>query len=95
MSSCTPSTASVLAQSIVSAIARRFAQIQLAQATHDADELLGEHLREAGVLGTHDLQLALRRRIVEEKVQAPALQARPPDHGCCWTSGPRTADAWR
>ena len=54
--------------------AGRFAQIQLAQAPHDADKLLGEYLREAGVLGTHDLQLALRRRIVEEKVYAPALQ---------------------
>ena len=74
VSSSTPSTASVRAQSIVSEMRRRLAQLQLPDPAHDLDQLRRQRVGQPGVLGPHDLQLALRRRVVEEQVQAAALE---------------------
>ena len=54
--------------------ARRLAQLELAQAADDLDELAGGGLGQPGVLGAHDLQLALRGGVVQEQVQAAALE---------------------
>ena len=52
----------------------RLAQLQLAQPADDVDQLLGQRLREPGVLAADDLQLALGRGVVEEQVQAAPLE---------------------
>src|SRR3954468_1533792 len=52
---------------------RRLLEIQLAHHRAALDEAPGHGLGEAGGVQVHDLELALRRRVVEPQVQAAAL----------------------
>ncbi len=52
------------------------AQLELAQGADDLDQAHRQRLREPGLLGADDLQLALGAGVVEEEVQAPALEGR-------------------
>ena len=52
----------------------RLAQLEVAQSADDLDEPRRQRLGEPGLLGADDLQLALGLGVVEEQVQAAALQ---------------------
>ena len=69
----------------------RLAELELAQAADDLDQLAGGGLGQPGVLGADDLQLAFRCGVVQEQVQAAALERGGEVTGVVAASGSRTA----
>ena len=66
-----------------------------ADPAHDLDQLRRQRVGQPGVLGPDDLQLALRRRVVEEQVQAAALERGREVAGVVGGEDRRTAAASR